>query len=172
MVSGINAHAQTGFAKSAKYDQHRPSYPASSVQELLEQCRVAGKQGARIVDLAAGTGKFTELLAARDERFEIIAVEPHGGMREVLEGKKLPRTTVLDGKGDSMPIEDASVDAVIVAQVGVCPFPPSPSGPMCCSKTILCISYMTTALVLLAKPLPGFPLVRPKIIARRDPPRP
>lgn len=120
---GINAHAQTGFAKSAAYDQHRPSYPAASVQELLEQCRVAGKQGAKIVDLAAGTGKFTELLVAREEGFEVLAIEPHEGMREVLEGKKLPRTTVLDGKGDSMPIADASVDAVIVAQVGACPFP-------------------------------------------------
>lgn len=117
----INTHAQSGFAKSAAYDQHRPTYPAASVQELLEQCRVAGKQGAKIVDLAAGTGKFTELLAGREEAFEIIAVEPHDGMREVLEGKKLPRTTVVKGKGDEMgSVGEESVDAVIVAQVGAC----------------------------------------------------
>lgn len=117
--SGINARAQNGFAKSSAYDQHRPSYSPTVVQFLLEKCRVAGKKGATIVDLAAGTGKFTELLASRDEGFNIIAVEPHDGMREVLEAKKLRGVTVVHGMGDSMPtIEDASIDAVTVAQVG------------------------------------------------------
>ena len=116
---GINARAQSGFAKSAAYDTHRPTYSASIVQLLLENVGVAGKKRARIVDLAAGTGKFTEALAAREEEFEIIAVEPHSDMRHVLAGKKLPRVKVVEGTGEKMEsVEDGSVDAVVVAQVG------------------------------------------------------
>lgn len=116
---GLNARAQKGFAKSHAYDQHRPSYSASSVQFLLEQTRVSGRKHARVVDLAAGTGKFTELLAGRDEeKFEILAVEPHEQMREVLASKQLKGVTVMEGMAHDMSgIEDESVDAVFVAQV-------------------------------------------------------
>lgn len=116
---GLNARAQKGFAKSHAYDQHRPSYSASSVQFLLEQTRVSGRKHARVVDLAAGTGKFTELLAGREEEeFEILAVEPHEQMREVLASKQLKGVTVMEGMAHDMSgIEDESVDAVFVAQV-------------------------------------------------------
>lgn len=80
---------------------------------------MAGEKHATIIDLAAGTGKLTEALAARDEEYQIIAVEPHADMRDVLAKKKLKGVTVVDGLGDSMPsIDDESVDAVTVAQVG------------------------------------------------------
>ena len=115
----LNSRAQNGFAKSSLYDQHRPTYSPTIVQFLLEQTRVSGKKNATIVDLAAGTGKFTEALAARDEKFEILAVEPHEQMREVLAAKKLDGVTVINGMAKSMStIEDESVDAVFVAQVG------------------------------------------------------
>ncbi|CAK4034495.1 2-heptaprenyl-1 4-naphthoquinone methyltransferase like [Lecanosticta acicola] len=114
---GINAHAQSSFAKAAAYDQHRPAYSATIVQFLLEKLNVAGKHGAKIVDLAAGSGKFTEALAARPEEYQIIAVDPHDGMRGVLTAKNLPRVRIVDGSGDKMPdIQDSSVDAIIVAQ--------------------------------------------------------
>jgi ubiquinone/menaquinone biosynthesis C-methylase UbiE len=113
----INDRAQNGFTNSTAYDSHRPAYSSSIVQLLLEQLEVAGKEGAVIVDLAAGTGKFTEALAAREEGFRIIAVEPHEDMRKVLEGKQLKGVSVVDGLADSMPnMEDESVDAVTVAQ--------------------------------------------------------
>jgi len=54
MASGFDQRAQTGFAKAADYDAHRPTYPEESVQYLLENIRVAGKTGATILDLAAG----------------------------------------------------------------------------------------------------------------------
>lgn len=117
-LSELNARAQNGFAKSSLYDQHRPAYSATVVQYLLEQLRVADKKHATIVDLAAGTGKFTEALAARHEDFRIIAVEPHEQMRQVLESKKLKGVTVVDGMSDNMPtLQGGSVDAVTVAQV-------------------------------------------------------
>ena len=43
---------------------------------------VSDMHGTRIVDLAAGTGKLTELLAARDEEFDILAVEPYARTRK------------------------------------------------------------------------------------------
>nr|OQO24333.1 hypothetical protein B0A51_05560 [Rachicladosporium sp. CCFEE 5018] len=116
MSSALKPSALHGFAKSSAYDQHRPSYPAKSVQELLRQCRVAGVKGAEVLDLAAGTGKFTELLAAREEGYEVVAVEPHQGMREVLEAKGLKGVKVEDGDAESLPFEDESVDAIIAAQ--------------------------------------------------------
>ncbi|KAI5358642.1 putative methyltransferase type 11, S-adenosyl-L-methionine-dependent methyltransferase [Septoria linicola] len=116
-ASEFNARAQNGFAKSSLYDQHRPTYSPTIVQYILDQLRVTGKKHATIVDLAAGTGKFTEALAAREENFKIIAVEPHQQMREVLESKKLKGVTVVNGMGDSMPsVGDETVDAVTVAQ--------------------------------------------------------
>lgn len=118
--NGISERAQRGFANSVAYDQHRPAYSPTLVQSLLEQLRVAGKKHAKIVDLAAGTGKLTAALAARHEEYEILAVEPHDGMREVLAGKELPRVTVIKGTAEKMGVDDESVDAVMVAQVGLC----------------------------------------------------
>jgi hypothetical protein len=117
-MSTFSPIAQTSFANSTAYDAHRPTYPAESVQHLLEQCRVAGKRGARIIDLAAGTGKFTEALAAREEGFEILAVEPHADMRRVLSERGLKGVRVVDGTAEDVPVENGWADAVFVAQVG------------------------------------------------------
>ncbi|KAK0315875.1 hypothetical protein LTR01_001175 [Friedmanniomyces endolithicus] len=113
---GINARAAEGFADSVNYDRHRPGYTPTVVEQVLQQCRVSGRKHAKILDLAAGGGKFTELLARRPEGFEIVAVEPHDGMREVLEGKGLAGVSVKAGRADGIPLGDESVDAVVVAQ--------------------------------------------------------
>lgn len=118
MTASLADVAITGFAAASSYDIHRPSYPLEAVQQLLTRLNVAGRQGARILDLAAGTGKFTQLLAEREERFEVVAVEPHEGMRSELEKKGLRNVTILEGDATRVPLEDGSVDAVIVAQVG------------------------------------------------------
>lgn len=117
MSSEIHPVAQAGFSAASAYEKHRPSYPETAVQQLLENVQLAGLKGAKVLDLAAGTGKFTELLAARPEDYEIIAVEPHAGMRAELERKQLPRVTSLDGNGTKIPLDDQSVDAIIIAQV-------------------------------------------------------
>jgi hypothetical protein len=67
--------------------------------------------------LAAGTGKFTELLACRDERFSVLAVEPHDEMRQQLALKSLDNVAVANGLSTAMPAPDESVDAVFAAQV-------------------------------------------------------
>lgn len=94
--------AAAGFHNASAYDAHRPSYPASAVQALLTHMRLADKPHARIVEVAAGTGKFTEALAARHEGFEVVAVEPHGEMRRELEAKGLNGVSVRAGRAEAL----------------------------------------------------------------------
>ena len=91
---------------AAAYQSGRPPYPASAVDWLAGEAR-------RVLDLGAGTGKLTELLAARG--LEVTAVEPLPEMREQL-AAAVPSAVVLDGSAERIPLADASVDAVIVAQ--------------------------------------------------------
>ncbi|KAF1355379.1 S-adenosyl-L-methionine-dependent methyltransferase [Delphinella strobiligena] len=114
--AALNPLAQSGFAKAAEYDAHRPTFPAESVNVLLENVRIADKPGATVIDLAAGTGKFTQALVDRPEQYKVTAVEPHAHMRKVLENKKLKDVEFLDGLSTSIPLADESVDAVIAAQ--------------------------------------------------------
>lgn len=78
---------------------------------------LAGTNGAKVIEVASGTGKFTELLAERPEEFEITAIEPHDGMRHHLESKKLKRVNVLDGHASAMPIREGLGEGCIAAQV-------------------------------------------------------
>ncbi|KAK2589964.1 hypothetical protein QQS21_012355 [Conoideocrella luteorostrata] len=111
------AHAATtGFDNASAYDIHRPSYPPEVVQSLLSRLDVAHKPNAKIVDLAAGTGKFTELLATRKEEYAIVAIEPVAKMRDGLVDKKLERVEVRDGLATRMDVGDGWADAVIAAQ--------------------------------------------------------
>lgn len=109
--------AQTGFASSTAYDSHRPSYPPEAVERLIEVLEITGQNGAKVLDLAAGTGKFTQLLTARPEAYEIVAVEPHDGMRRELENKQLQNVTVRKGTVENLEtIPDQEYQAVVVAQ--------------------------------------------------------
>ncbi|KAI9791557.1 MAG: hypothetical protein M1835_000236 [Candelina submexicana] len=108
--------AQSGFANASSYDQHRPSYPPEAVDKLLTHLYLNDVPEAQIADLAAGTGKFTELLADRKEGYEIVAIEPHEAMRKELEKKQLKNVTVKNGNAAHIPLEDQSIDAVIASQ--------------------------------------------------------
>ena len=66
-----------------------------------------------ILYVIAGTGKLTRLLVPSGAR--VIAVEPLAEMRAVLE-QAVPAAEVLDATAESLPLADASVDAVTVAQ--------------------------------------------------------
>ncbi|KAK4192627.1 putative methyltransferase [Podospora australis] len=111
--------ASQGFKDAGAYDAHRPSYPQDAVNDFLIQLGLSGRRGARIVEIASGTGKFTELLSRRPEGFDVVAVEPHKEMREQLVGRKLDRVKVLDGHAASLPVEkewEGSVEGYIAAQ--------------------------------------------------------
>ncbi|MBV8064936.1 MAG: methyltransferase domain-containing protein [Actinobacteria bacterium] len=61
---------------ATEYDAHRPGYPAELVDAAL-----ARHAGETVVEVGCGTGKLTELLAARDLRVD--AVDPGPSMIEV-----------------------------------------------------------------------------------------
>ena len=118
MPSPLHPQAASGFHAATSYDTHRPNYPPSAIDQLLYEINVKGVHGARIVEIGAGTGKFTELLASRSEGYEIVAGEPHDQMRGVLEGKRLRGTTVVgDFAAGLESVGDGWADAVVVAQV-------------------------------------------------------
>ena len=118
-MSNLLDASTRGFSKAASYEFYRPSYPPSAVSSLLQKLEIEGVKGARVVDLAAGTGKFTELLANREEKYVIIAVEPSDAMRAELEGKMLRGVEVMNGEARRMEIASQTIDAVVIAQVSI-----------------------------------------------------
>jgi SAM-dependent methyltransferase len=108
----VHPSAATGFATAAdEYEVARPGYPPDAVFWLVEQLKLG--EETTLVDLAAGTGKLTRLLAPLVGR--TIAVEPVAAMREKLH-EVLPRAEVLDGAAESLPLADGTADAITVAQ--------------------------------------------------------
>lgn len=106
------ADAWGGDEKASSYERGRPSYPLAAIEHLVRVLDIG--PGRTVVDLGAGTGKFTRLLVATGAR--VIAVEPQAAMRAELAA--LPDAAsfeVLDGSAESIPLPDASVDAVCAA---------------------------------------------------------
>jgi SAM-dependent methyltransferase len=111
-MSEVHEIAARGFGAEAEaYDRARPSYPPEAISWLIEGMQL--KRGRRVVDLAAGTGKLTALLAGSGA--ELIAVEPVNSMRDRLRAR-LPGIPVMAGIAEALPLAENSVDAVLVAQ--------------------------------------------------------
>lgn len=100
--------ATRGFGRAADaYERGRPDYPADAIAFLVE--RLGLGPGRTVVDLGAGTGKLTRLLVPTGA--EVIAVEPIAEMRA-----KIADAMVVEGTAEAIPLPDAAVDAVAVAQ--------------------------------------------------------
>lgn len=88
------------------YDGLRPQPPREAVDWLVPPgCGVA-------VDVGAGTGLFTRTLVGGVA--QVVAVEPDARMRRVLAARS-PGVRVVEGRGESIPLPDASADAVFVS---------------------------------------------------------
>jgi SAM-dependent methyltransferase len=108
----VHPVAAAGFGAAADvYERARPSYPADAVAWLVERAGIG--PGATVADVGAGTGKLTRLLVPTGAR--VLAVEPLPEMRERLL-RLVPEAEALDGTAETLPLEDASVDAITVAQ--------------------------------------------------------
>jgi SAM-dependent methyltransferase len=90
------------------YERARPDYAPAAVAWALERA-----PGPRTVDLAAGTGKLTRALVAAGA--DAVAVEPSEGMRAAF-ARAVPDVAVVDGSAESIPLPDASADALVVGQ--------------------------------------------------------
>jgi SAM-dependent methyltransferase len=108
----IHEAAARGFERGvADYERGRPGYPREAIDFLAETLRL--EPGGRVLDLAAGSGKFTRELRGSD--VDIVAVEPVAAMRDAL-AEALPEIEVAEGTAEEIPLADGSVDAVVAAQ--------------------------------------------------------
>ncbi|MFD4957672.1 class I SAM-dependent methyltransferase [Microbacterium sp. NPDC058389] len=99
--------AATFLTIGEEYERFRPGFPAEIA------AAVAPSRVSSALDLAAGTGKFTEQLVSRADR--VIAVDPSEPMLAELR-RKLPDVTALIGTAEAIPLADAGCDLVTVAQ--------------------------------------------------------
>lgn len=107
----VHEVAAAGFSNPGDYEAARPSYPPEAVAWFVEHLRIA--PGATVVDLAAGTGKFTRLLVPAGA--SLIAAEPVAGMRATFRDV-LPNVPIIATTAEQLPFRDGSLDAVTIAQ--------------------------------------------------------
>lgn len=109
----IDDVAARGFQSgAAAYEAARPGYPDEAVAVLRKDIGIGPTT--TVLDLAAGTGKLTRRLVELGAR--VHAVEPVAGMRAQLEAAVGSGADVADGTAEEIPLADATVDAVTVAQ--------------------------------------------------------
>jgi SAM-dependent methyltransferase len=112
MTTRIHPIAAEGFtAGAAAYVAGRPDYPPQ-IEEWLRTDLGLGS-GKTALDLGAGTGKFSSRLFATGAT--VIAVEPVQAMLDELL-RQYPEIEARSGAAHAIPLEDASVDAVVCAQ--------------------------------------------------------
>ncbi|MBP1544176.1 MAG: class I SAM-dependent methyltransferase [Oscillospiraceae bacterium] len=102
----MNEQKFTGRADN--YDRYRPSYPDSLIRWLYENT------GAEtVVDIGAGTGKFTACLQKMP--WKLTAVEPNGDMLEKLK-QNMPHIVAMQASAENTGLASDSFELVTVAQ--------------------------------------------------------
>ena len=103
-----DAQQATSFGQAAgAYERGRPGYPAQAVEWMLPP------RARTVADIGAGTGKLSSALAATGRR--VIAVDPDQQMLDALH-ERYPDIDTRLGTGESIPLDDESVDVVTFAQ--------------------------------------------------------
>src|SRR5215211_8510019 len=103
-MAGVHSRARSFDAAAAAYERGRPGWPFEAMD--IAARRLGLGRDAAVLDLAAGTGKLTRLLASRFA--SVTAVEPLDGMRAVLEAQ-LPGVRALAGTAEAIPLADGAV---------------------------------------------------------------
>ena len=111
MEFSVHAQARGFDAVADVYERARPGFPADVVSYLVERLDLRPERV--VLDLGAGTGKLARLLVRSGAR--VVAVEPLAAMRATLV-EAAPDVEALAGTAEAIPLADASVDAVAVAQ--------------------------------------------------------
>jgi SAM-dependent methyltransferase len=107
----VHPAAAVGFQRAAAvYERSRPGFPEAAIRLLVRELDL--REGRTLLELAAGTGKLTRLLAPTGAR--ILAVEPVAAMRGHLDG--IAGVAAVDAVAESIPLPDRSVDAAVGAQ--------------------------------------------------------
>lgn len=104
-------HMATAFLEGGDhYHKVRPSYPDESLSWLVDE---ANSPIHDALDVGAGTGKYTQLLAKHG--WELTAVDPSADMLAQL-AADLPQVTTIVGTAEHLELNDSSTDLVVVAQ--------------------------------------------------------
>jgi SAM-dependent methyltransferase len=99
---------------AASYDKGRPGYPEALVDDVLALCDIS--DDARVLEVGAGTGKLTELLARRD--LDVLAIEPSAEMAAVARRKlaAYPRVSIAVATFEDWPAEPNAFALLVSAQ--------------------------------------------------------
>ncbi|MFN8629532.1 MAG: methyltransferase domain-containing protein [Chloroflexota bacterium] len=112
MTESIHAAASAGFTAGVEaYERARPTYPPEAVAAVVAALDLG--PGRVLLELGAGTGKLTRLLAPSGAR--ILAVEPVDAMRAKLQ-EVVPVVEVVGGTAEAIDLPNESVDAIVIAQ--------------------------------------------------------
>lgn len=111
MVSRDGSSTSFGAAADV-YEGARPRYPTDAVQWMLEPVLTSGR-APRVADVGAGTGKLTRSILASG--CDAVAVDPDPAMLDALR-TAVPGVPAYLGTAESLPLEDSSVDAVLLGQ--------------------------------------------------------
>jgi len=108
----LHQAAALGFqAGTDAYVRGRPEFPDAALDWLQADLDLG--PGKTVIDLGAGTGKFTRLLVRTGA--EVIAVEPVPAMRERLR-HDLPGVALFAGRAQQIPLPPTHADSVVCAQ--------------------------------------------------------
>jgi SAM-dependent methyltransferase len=108
----VHEAAQSGFTEgAASYVRGRPEYPDALQAWLCGQLGLG--PGKLVIEPGAGTGKFTRSLLLTGA--QVLAVEPVHAMRALLT-ENAPAACAVEGSAQSIPVQDATADAVVCAQ--------------------------------------------------------
>ena len=99
--------AESFAAVAAEYERGRPDWP----EAILDGVPVEPE--AKVLDLGAGTGKLTRVLARRYAG--VVAVEPLAELRAIL-AAVVPSADARPGRAEAIPLPEAAVDAVFAGQ--------------------------------------------------------
>ena len=112
MEKKITLNTEKFTGKAQAYAKARPGYPDEAVEYV---CSLV-PPNAVFADVGAGTGKLTEMLAARG--YSVFAVEPNVDMRGQLAVTlaPYPNAKIVDGSAEATTLTDQSVDVITCAQ--------------------------------------------------------
>jgi SAM-dependent methyltransferase len=111
-MSKVHRAAAVGFsAKAETYVRGRPDYPIEVDRWLRTKLELSKDR--RVLDLGAGTGKFSKVLLATGAK--VVALDAVPAMLSQL-SERYPEVEAKLGNAEALPFEEASFDAVVCAQ--------------------------------------------------------
>lgn len=109
-VRTVDDVAARGYeAAGGEYERSRPGYPQAAVDLVVQELGLA--PDSTVLELAAGTGKLTRMLA--DRVAALVAVEPVPEMRRRLSAAA-PSVPLVAAVAESVPLAAGAVDGVVV----------------------------------------------------------